>query len=91
MTGTERGTLLEQICGRLMVDRYDIERVRREIASGFATVDGVTQTEPGLIIHAGQRIAVPFRTFMRRCAVDVGPNGKAWIAGTSPQREAAGQ
>ena len=91
MTGTERGTLLDQICGRLMVDKYDTETVRREIASGMATVDGVTQTEPGLIIHAGQRIAVAFRDFMLRCPTPVGRNWSTWIAGTSPQREAAGQ
>jgi len=78
MTGTERGTLLDQIRSRLMFDRYDSEAVRREIASGFATVNGVTQTEPGLIIHAEDRISVSFRDFMHRCAVDVGPTGKAW-------------
>lgn len=78
MIGTERGTLLEQICGRLMVDKYETEIVRREIASGFATVNGRTVTEAGLVIHAEDRISVSFRDFMHRCAVDVGPTGKAW-------------
>lgn len=78
MTGTERGTLLDQIRSRLMFDRYDEEAVRREIASGFATVNGRTVTEAGLVIHAEDRISVLFRDFMHRCAVAVGPNGKAW-------------
>lgn len=78
MTGTERGTLLEQITGRLIVDRYDSEAVRREIASGFATVNGRTVTDPGLVIHAEDRISISFRDFMHRCAVAVGPNGTAW-------------
>ncbi len=78
MTGTERGTLLDQMRTHLMFDKYDEEIVRREIASGFATVNGRTVTEAGLVIHAEDRISVLFRDFMHRCAVAVGPNGKAW-------------
>ena len=78
MTGTERGNLFEQIFGRLLADKFDGEIIRREIASGFAAVNGRTVTEPGLIIHAEDRISVSFRDFMHRCAVAVGPNGTAW-------------
>ena len=78
MTGTERGTLLAQVQSKLLFDRYDSEAVRRETASGFATAPGRTVTEAGLVIHAEDRISVLFRDFMHRCAVDVGPNGKAW-------------
>lgn len=78
MTGTERGNLLDQIRSKILVDKYDLELVRREIADGLATVNGRKVTEPGLIIHAEDRISIPFRPWMIRCATYIGENGKAW-------------
>ena len=80
MTGTERGNLLNQLSSKLMFDKYDGETVRREIADGCVTINGRVCVEPGLIVHEGDRISVSFRDFMHRCAVDVGPSGKAWTA-----------
>ena len=80
MIGTERGTLLDQMRTHLMFDKYDEEIVRREIAAGWIRVDGEIVTEPGLIIHAGQHVIVPFLDFMYRCSVNIGSHGKNWIA-----------